>query len=166
MARGGSLSHLFMGLMLQKMFGQASSYATQQPTSVWFALSRTVVDSTGGLSEPPQGVYVDEYGERVDGLSDHVASTGYRRVRVPLLDSDWWAESGVSAVVNNDEIRFPEAQEAWGSIRFWAMMSDDERGTVYGSGALRRPVRVEKGDIAVIARGAVHISLDSYDREW
>jgi hypothetical protein len=166
MARSGGLSELFMGMLLQGVFGQASSVIGSIPTDSWFALSPTSVDPANRLYEPATQVFLDDAGNVTQYATTNIADTGYDRVNVPLKDYEWWMESGIAAVVNKDEIRFPEALQDWGYIRYWAMLDAPERGRVLAYGGLRRVVRVLAGDTPVIAPGAVHIALDSYTREW
>jgi len=165
-ARSGGLSHIFMGMLLQQIFGQASDVLGSTPESCWFGLSRSAVNPSGDIDEPPLFLYLDADGATTTTPTDDVVDTGYARVEVLLADQASWSESDVCAVVNSGEVRFPEAQADWGTIRFWVMMDAQVDGRVLAYGSLRRSVRIFSGDVALIAPGSINIALDSYEREW
>lgn len=160
MARNGGLSRYCRAMLLHTMFGHSSNIYLTAPTEAFMALSRSSIsqsDSGLMLDEPPAVI-------TVDGVP---ASTSYSRAPVPMGEaSGGWIESGISAVVNDIDIRFPLATAPWGTIKYWALMDRDASGNILAYGALRTKATVREGDYVVISPGALQISLDSYDMEW
>jgi len=167
MSRSGGLSPYCMGLLLMTMFGQTSNIMLHLPTRAYMALSQNVVDMSKQapmIEEPPLSIVNPADGTTVE--------TGYARAAIglgdPQAEDQSWAESGISGIVNISEIRFPTATYSWGSLKFWALLDDDEykRGNVLAYGALSEATIIAAGDTIIVPPGSIRISLDSYDMEW
>jgi hypothetical protein len=73
-----------------------------------------------------------------------------------------WSGHGTNQVTNTQDIVFPICTSDWGTIKYWAICTDQEAGLVLFAGALLTPVTAKIGDQVTLPAGTLTLRSSGY----
>lgn len=130
------LSTYLANAILDHVFGKG---AYTPPTHVHVALSTTTPTDTGTNVTPPSG-------------------NGYARVETDPAD---WNAADSRALTNLEDITFPQATGAWGTITHFCLYDAGTGGNFLGWGALTTPRAIVNLDTPSFSAGLLTAQLNA-----
>lgn len=122
------------------LFGQSE----EPHSSYWIALTKSM---------PTVFNVADELDE-VD-----IPDSGYARIEIPN-DGEWWKDSVSISRTNAQDLIFDSALTDWGTIKYWALCSQEDGGDVFSYGNLEVALDVRALDRVVIQTGSLSFALN------
>lgn len=84
----------------------------------------------------------------------------YARARYVNQPLGWTTATG--EVSNTLQVAFPIAQSRWGTLRHWAVCTEEQGGSVLWAGTLETPLEIHEEDQVVLPPGSLTIRAASY----
>jgi len=130
----GSFADFWENEILDHLFGKG----VYNPPTIYVGLSTAdPLDTGAGLAEP--------------------VGNGYARVQTAAVD---WSVAAAGANSNANDVEFPEATGAWGTLTHFALFDAAAAGNMMSHGSLSESKAIGNGDTAKFAAGDLDNSLD------
>lgn len=108
------------------------------------------LDRIYGSGDPPTlyvAVMTEEVGRLDTGSSLREPSgNGYQRVTVPNTNA-YWGDAADGLKTNAQDIVFPQATGRWGTLRFWAICTQQTEGQVLVWGRMTSQLVIQGGSL-------------------
>lgn len=122
----------------------------------------------GQIADPPPNFYLALIREMaptpyVSGVElDEPESDDYQRVAVPNDQLTWSNDGQIHIMSCETDIEFVQAQEDWGTVRYWALCNALVDGYVYFIGDFETPDVVFADETVIIDAGELTVSLGPF----